>query len=184
MKETSAQSNNSIEIQGTLFDLEDNSVSDLNGYRGVTVCKIVGISYRQLDYWTRTNLAISSINKAEGSGTKRLYSFKDIIMLKIIKNLLNTGISLQQIRIATEKLFELGVSDLSKITLMSDGVTIYHFTSNDDAIDLLRNGQGAFGISIGKVFSDVNAAVHALPSAPEAQFTQEDELAKLRKTAG
>src|SRR5690606_38025473 len=94
------------------------------GYRGPAVCKIVGISYRQLDYWTTTGLVTPSVRNAEGSGSQRLYSFDDIVLLKVIKNLLDTGISLQRIRTAIEFVRERGLS-LRNITLMSDGKTVY-----------------------------------------------------------
>src|SRR3712207_4088954 len=72
------------------------------GYRGPAVCKIVGISYRQLDYWTTTGLVTPTVRDAEGSGTQRLYAFEDIVQLKVIKKLLDAGVSLQRIRAALE----------------------------------------------------------------------------------
>ena len=68
------------------------------GYRGPTVCRLVGISYRQLDYWARTGLVTPSVRPADGSGSQRLYSFEDLVELRIIKRLLDAGISLQRIR--------------------------------------------------------------------------------------
>ena len=95
-------------VQGGLFP--DDSVPDeLVGYRGPSACQIAGITYRQLDYWARTSLVVPSIRSAAGSGSQRLYSFKDILVLKIVKRLLDTGISLHNIRVAVDHLRQRGV---------------------------------------------------------------------------
>ena len=77
---------------------------ELVGYRGPTACQAAGITYRQLDYWARTELVVPTIRGATGSGSQRLYSFKDILVLKVVKRLLDTGVSLQNIRVAVEHL--------------------------------------------------------------------------------
>lgn len=107
----------------------DNSQSGQLGYRGAIACSAAGISYRQLDYWARTSLVEPSIRNATGSGTSRLYSFRDILVLKIVKRLLDTGISLQNIRTAVEHLRGAGTADLANLTLMSDGASIYECAS-------------------------------------------------------
>src|SRR5687767_15709147 len=104
------------------------------GYRGVTACAVAGITYRQLDYWARTGLVVPSVRDASGSGTQRLYSFRDVLVLKIVKRLLDTGVSLQNVRSAVHYLRERGVADLAQITLMSDGTTVYECTSADEVI--------------------------------------------------
>ena len=88
------------------------------GYRGATACSAAGITYRQLDYWARTGLLEPSIRNAAGSGSARLYGFQDILVLKIIKRLLDAGVSLQNIRTAVEHLRSRGIQDLEKMTLM------------------------------------------------------------------
>src|SRR3954465_15851228 len=98
---------------------------DVVGVRGVMACHAAGISYRQLDYWARTGLVVPSVRDASGSGTQRLYSFRDILVLKVVKRLLDAGVSLQNIRNAIEHLRSRGVEDLARITLMSDGATVY-----------------------------------------------------------
>src|SRR2546426_1268611 len=108
------------------------------GYRGPTACNAAGITYRQLDYWARTKLVEPSIRAAAGSGTQRLYSFKDILVLKVVKRLLDTGVSLQNIRTAVEHLRARGVQDLAQITLLSDGTTVYECTSPEEVVDLLQ----------------------------------------------
>ncbi len=80
-------------------------------------------------------------------------------MLKLVKELLNTGISLQQIRTAVDQLRAAGIRDLAGTTLMSDGASVYLCTSNDEVIDLLSRGQGVFGIAVGKVFHEVEATL-------------------------
>ena len=110
-------------VQPGLFP--DDSVPDeLVGYRGPSACQIAGITYRQLDYWARTGLVVPEIRAAGGSGTQRLYSFRDILMLKVVKRLLDAGISLQQIRTAVQHLRERGTDDLTRVTLMSDGASV------------------------------------------------------------
>ncbi|HKG50818.1 MAG TPA: MerR family transcriptional regulator [Actinomycetales bacterium] len=134
------------------------------GYRGPTACAAAGITYRQLDYWARTGLVEPSVRGASGSGSQRLYSFRDILVLKIVKRLLDTGVSLQQIRTAVEHLRERGVDDLAQITLMSDGASVYECTSTDEVIDLVQGGQGVFGIAVGRVWREVEGELAQLPS--------------------
>ena len=134
------------------------------GYRGPTACAAAGITYRQLDYWARTGLVEPTVRSATGSGSQRLYSFRDILILKIIKRLLDAGISLQQIRTAVQHLTERGTDDLTRVTLMSDGASVYECTSNDEVIDLLQGGQGVFGIAIGGVWREIEGTLAELPS--------------------
>jgi len=149
--------------QGVLFT-EDLPVLDEEvGYRGVTACRAAGITYRQLDYWARTGLVEPSVRPATGSGTQRLYGFRDVLVLKVVKRLLDTGVSLQQIRTAVAALRERGVEDLAQITLMSDGASVYECTSADEVIDLVQGGQGVFGIAVGRVWREVEGTLAALP---------------------
>jgi DNA-binding transcriptional MerR regulator len=161
------------------------------GFRGVVACSAAGITYRQLDYWARTGLVEPSVRSARGSGSQRLYGFRDILVLKVVKRLLDTGISLQQIRAAVEFLGERGYADLAKVTLMSDGVSVYACTSPDEVVDLLQGGQGVFGIALGRVWQEVEGSLAELPSEPPehsdvdvTSVTAADELAsrRIRKT--
>ncbi|MBT1002178.1 MerR family transcriptional regulator [Paenarthrobacter sp. DKR-5] len=167
--------------QGLLFT-EDLPVLDEDaGYRGPTACKAAGITYRQLDYWARTGLVEPAVRGASGSGSQRLYSFRDILVLKVVKRLLDTGVSLQQIRTAVDHLRERGVEDLAQITLMSDGASVYECTSADEVIDLVQGGQGVFGIAVGRVWREVEGSLAALPSEHvEEQSFPDDELSKRR----
>jgi DNA-binding transcriptional MerR regulator len=128
------------------------------GYRVPDVCKIIGISYRQLDYWARTALVRPSIQDAQGSGTQRLYSFQDLVVLKVIKSLIDTGVSLQRVRKAVEYLRDMG-RPASGVTLMSDGAKIYEADSPEAVVDLLARGQGVFAIAVDKVWTDLEGTL-------------------------
>lgn len=144
---------------GLLFTDGLPELEDGQGYRGAVAARAAGISYRQLDYWARTGLVEPTVRGASGSGTQRLYGFRDILVLKLVKRLLDTGISLQQIRTAVDQLREAGIVDLAQTTLMSDGASVYLCTSNDEVIDLVSRGQGVFGIAVGKVLREVESTL-------------------------
>jgi len=173
-----------VAAQGLLFDDDLPELSDDIGYRGPTACRAAGITYRQLDYWARTGLVEPSVRSATGSGTQRLYGFRDILVLKVVKRLLDTGVSLHQIRVAIQALRQRGVEDLAQITLMSDGASVYECTSADEVIDLLQGGQGVFGIAVGRVWREVEGSLAALPSErPEDEVPAahpDDELSARR----
>ena len=133
------------------------------GYRGPTVCKIVGISYRQLDYWTRTELVTPSVRAAKGSGTQRLYSFDDVVQLRVIKRLLDTGVSLQRVRGAVEELRVRGQTP-ADMTLVSDGTSVYALDDDRQVVDLLANGQSVFAIALGPVVEQLRGEVTAFPT--------------------
>lgn len=151
-------------VQGLLFDDDLRPMPDDVGFRGPTACSAAGITYRQLDYWARTGLVSPSVRPATGSGTQRLYGFRDVLLLKVIKRLLDAGISLQQIRSAIAHLSKRGIDDLTQITLMSDGASVYMCTSPDEVIDLLAGGQGVFGIALGGVWREVEGSLSELPT--------------------
>jgi DNA-binding transcriptional MerR regulator len=173
------------EEKGLLFDDDVSPLPSDLGYRGPTACSAAGITYRQLDYWARTGLVDPTVRGATGSGTQRLYSFRDILLLKVIKRLLDAGISLQQIRVAVQHLRARGTDDLTRVTLMSDGASVYECTSNDEVIDLLQGGQGVFGIAIGGVWREIEGSLAELPSeratSDDASDTASDELAARRR---
>lgn len=137
---------------------------DEKGYRAPQVCKIVGITYRQLDYWARTGLLQPSLAEARGSGTQRLYSFGDIVQLRVVKRLLDAGMSLKKIRSAMDILRDQLNSDqpLTDVTLLSDGITIYAAHSADEVVDVFRRGQGVFGIAVGPVQAELEGEIHDL----------------------
>ncbi len=157
------------------------------GYRGATACSAAGITYRQLDYWARTGLVEPSIRTAHGSGSARLYGFRDILVLKIVKRLLDAGVSLQNIRTAVDHLRGRGVTELERITLMSDGASIYECSSPDEIVDLLMGGQGVFGIAVGKVWHEVEGSLSTLAGEFNGEIVGgegNDELSLRRKAKG
>jgi DNA-binding transcriptional MerR regulator len=175
------------EVQPGLFP-DDTLPDELVGYRVPIACQIAGITYRQLDYWARTSLVVPSIRGAAGSGSQRLYSFKDILVLKVVKRLLDTGVSLQNIRVAVEHLRRRGVADLARITLFSDGTTVYECTSAEEVVDLLQGGQGVFGIAVSGAMRELSGTIADFPAeradGGEVESAPEDELASRRKERG
>tara|TARA_R110000868_G_scaffold405206_1_gene684343 strand:- start:82320 stop:82967 length:648 start_codon:yes stop_codon:yes gene_type:complete len=163
---------------GLLFTDGLPEMDDTAGYRGTVAARAAGISYRQLDYWARTQLVEPTVRGAAGSGSQRLYGFRDILVLKLVKRLLDTGISLQQIRTAVNQLRESGVNDLAQTTLMSDGASVYLCTSDDEVIDLVSRGQGVFGIAVGKVLREVETSLVDLDTVSADE--QRDDLAAKR----
>jgi DNA-binding transcriptional MerR regulator len=173
--------------QGTLFADPMPAPDEQVGYRGPTACSAAGITYRQLDYWARTDLVVPSVRSATGSGSQRLYSFKDILVLKVVKRLLDTGVSLQNIRTAVDHLRARGVQDLARITLLSDGTTVYECTSSEEVVDLLRGGQGVFGIAVSGALRELVGSLAHLPSERtdgavevETSASTTDELSRRR----
>lgn len=172
--------------QGLLFSDDLPVLDDQVGYRGPIACRAAGITYRQLDYWARTGLVEPGVRPATGSGTQRLYGFRDILVLKVVKRLLDTGVSLQQIRTAVQHLRDRGVDDLAQLTLMSDGASVYECTSADEVIDLVQGGQGVFGIAVGRVWREVEGSLAELPGERTDDGATleypDDELATRRRT--
>lgn len=168
-------------VQDVLFDGDFSPIPEDLGFRGPVACAAAGITYRQLDYWARTGLVEPEVRGAGGSGTQRLYSFRDILILKVIKSLIDAGVSLQQVRTAIDHLRANGVEDLSQVTLMSDGISVYECRSAEEVVDLLAGGQGMFGIALGGVWKDVEGTLAALPSEQRGATNADDELSRRRR---
>jgi DNA-binding transcriptional MerR regulator len=147
------------------------------GYRGPAVCRVVGITYRQLDYWATTGLVEPSVRDAVGSGSQRLYSFEDIVTLKVIKRLLDAGVSLQRIRKAIEHVQDRGLS-LRHLTPASDGETVYAADDARDVIDLLKSGQGVFAIAVEPLYAEMETEVTTLPAEPAVPLDRDAEGAR------
>ena len=184
LSETPTTESSRADAQGLLFEGDFSPLPSDLGFRGPIACRAAGITYRQLDYWARTGLLKPEVRGATGSGTQRLYSFHDILILKVIKRLIDAGIALHQIRAAIDHLRARGVEDLTQVTLMSDGVSVFECTSDDEVIDLLRGGQGVFGIALGGVWRDIEGTLAELPTeravVEEPQLT-DDELSRRRR---
>jgi DNA-binding transcriptional MerR regulator len=139
-------------------------------YTSRQVCKIINITYRQLDYYDRTDFVKPSVNNAGGYGTRRMYDFDDLMKLRVIKKLMDAGISIQKIRKAKKFLEENNgkYGSFSDVTLISDGESVYACNSDKDIIDTLKSGQGVFGIALGKVYEDLKGDIgRNFNAAPE-----------------
>jgi DNA-binding transcriptional MerR regulator len=152
----------------------------IQSYRGPQVCKIVGITYRQLDYWARTGLIMPSIRGASGSGSQREYSYSDLVALKTIKSLLDTGISLQRVREAVAYLQGTLSERLSEVTLVSDGKNIYACHNDREVIDLLGRGQGVFAIALDPVVRDLEASLAHLADRRRDEPEPEPQIERAR----
>lgn len=140
----------------------ESSVST-EGFRGPQVCKIVGITYRQLDYWARTGLLRPSIADARGSGTQRRYSYHDLLELKVIKQLLDAGVSLQRARKAVECLRQGLGADLASTSLVLAGADSVLARSDGEVVDLLRGGQGVLNIvPLYNVVEELDSAISSI----------------------
>jgi DNA-binding transcriptional MerR regulator len=183
--DNAAGGSGNVSLQGSLFDdlpLEERPggrAEDV-GYRGPTACSAAGITYRQLDYWARTGLVEPTVREATGSGSQRLYSFRDILVLKVVKKLLDAGVSLPNIRTAVAALRNRGAEDLAQVTLLSDGTTVYECTSPDEVVDLLQGGQAVFAIAVGRQVRDVEGTLAHLPG----ERAHRDEDVSLDEHAG
>ncbi len=136
------------------------------GFRGPQVCKIVGITYRQLDYWARTNLIRPSIADAKGSGTQRRYSYRDLVELKVIKSLLDAGVSLQLARKGIEYIRKNLGEEIGSASLVMNGPKSVLTRSDGEVIDLMRKGQGVLSIvALGPVVDELDSAIHELRPA-------------------
>jgi DNA-binding transcriptional MerR regulator len=139
------------------------------GFRGPQVCKIVGITYRQLDYWARTDLIRPSVADAKGSGTQRRYSYRDLVELKVIKNLLDAGVSLQLARKGIEYIRKNLGEDIGSASLVLNGPKSVLAHSDGEVIDLMRKGQGVLSIvALGPVVDELENAIHELRPAGAA----------------
>ncbi len=137
-------------------------MSEDTGFSGKRAAQVVGITYRQLDYWARTDLVRPSLADAAGSGTRRKYSYRDLLELKIIKNLLDAGIRLESVRLAfTELRARVGI-DISSAHLVITGSSVV-LCRGDELTDLVRRGQGVFNIlPLGGVKQQLDAAIHEI----------------------
>jgi DNA-binding transcriptional MerR regulator len=128
----------------------------------------VGITYRQLDYWARTGLVSPTLGGVQGSGSQRLYGFADLLVLKVVKRLLDVGVSLQSVRVAVGHLRAHGVADLAGVTLFSDGINIYQCRSPGEITDLLAGGQAVFGVALGAAMRELSDTIRGFSAESES----------------
>src|SRR5699024_249380 len=153
------------------------------GYRAPAAARAAGITYRQLDYWARTGVLAPSIAVGHGSGRQRLYAFRDIVVLRVIKRLLSVGISLSSVRVAVQWLREADL-DVTGLTLLSDGASVYAETSPDTILDVLAGGQAVFAIGLQKVRYDTAALLADVPDSERVVTLRADEDPQPRRRAG
>ncbi|MBK5221525.1 MAG: MerR family transcriptional regulator [Acidimicrobiia bacterium] len=146
--------------------------AEADGFSGRRTAEIVGITYRQLDYWARTDLVRPSLADANGSGSRRLYSYTDLLELKVIKSLLDAGIRLESVREAFSYLREHLGEDVATANLVIRGGTVL-VSSDEDLVDVLKQGQGVLNVlPLGGVRDEVDAAIVELrPVAAEVDTT-------------
>lgn len=115
------------------------------GFSGTQAAKVVGISYRQLDYWARTDLIRPSLSDATGSGSRRQYSYQDLLELRVIKTLLDAGIKLESVRKVFAFLREKVNTDIASAHLVISGNSVV-LAHDDELVDVLANGQGVLNV--------------------------------------
>jgi DNA-binding transcriptional MerR regulator len=134
------------------------------GYSGTDTAKIVGITYRQLDYWARTDLIKPSLEEAKGSGSRRRYSYRDLLELRIIKTLLDAGIKLESVRDVFANLREHVGADISSANIVISGTSSVVLQTNDELIELMSRGQGVLNIlPLAGVKAGVDRGIASLP---------------------
>jgi len=135
--------------------MSNESMTD--GFSGRQTAEVVGISYRQLDYWARTDLIRPSLADASGSGSRRRYSYQDLLELRVIKTLLDAGIKLESVREVFNYLRSHVTSDIASAHLVISGQTVV-LAQGDELIDVVKQGQGVLNVlSLAGVKNDVDA---------------------------
>jgi len=167
----------------------DAASNDAAGFRGPQVCTLVGISYRQLDYWARTGLLRPSLADAKGSGSRRVYAYSDVLELKVIKELLDAGVSLRSARRAVDCLRQGLGSDLASANLVLTGTQSVLARTNGEVVDLLAGGQGVFNIvPLSGVVDELDAdivRIHGGRTAVQAAGTETQRPGTVaRRTVG
>ena len=173
-------------VQGELFATED-AEDTRRGYRGTVASKVAGITYRQLDYWARKQIVEPSITPSHGSGSRRLYSFKDVVILAVSKRLVDAGVNLQNVTAAIGFLARRTTAQLADVTIMCDGQQVYECTTSEQMLNLLRSGKAVFGVSVGSLWHEIDEALEHedyvdLASKPAALSSGRpiDELTAMR----
>ena len=129
------------------------------GYRGPVACAAVGITYRQLDYWARKQIVEPSITPSHGSGSRRLYSFKDVVILAVSKKLLDAGVNLQNVTAAIGFLTQHTTDQLANVTIMCDGQNVHECTTSEQMLELLQSGKAVFAVSVGSLWHQIETAL-------------------------
>ena len=159
-----------MEVGKNVSTSEQLSLRPDEGYSGPEVCRVVGITYRQLDYWARTDLVRPSLADARGSGTQRRYSYQDLVRLKVVKSLLDAGVKLQAARAAIDYLRDdLGEPKWETASLVLDGSNSVLARDGDQLVDLVRKGQGVLNlVPLGSMVHELDAAIVELRPREDA----------------
>lgn len=170
---TQSQSDNVINaVQGELFNFSL-SADHASGYRGSVAMKVAGITYRQLDYWARRSIIEPSIHASSGSGSRRLYSFKDIAIMAVAKRLLDAGVNLVNVTTAIIFLNRYSEERLRNMTIICDGQSVQECDENQDNMRrMLASGLAVFAIAVGRIVSRVE---EDLSSENSVDATQVEE---------
>ena len=152
------QNLNADAIQGELFSNVDTEEIK-RGYRGTVASKVAGITYRQLDYWARKQIVEPSITPSHGSGSRRLYSFKDVVILAVSKKLLDAGVNLQNVTAAIGFLTQRSTDQLANVTIMCDGQNVHECTTSEQMLELLQSGKAVFAVSVGSLWHQIETAL-------------------------
>ena len=161
------------------LDAVDEASGSPVGFSGRKTAEVVGISYRQLDYWARTDLVTPSLAAARGSGSRRLYSYRDLLELKVIKTLLDSGLKLESVRKVFSYMREQLGEDISSANLVISGSTSVLVRSGEELIDVLQQGQGVLNVlALAGVKDEIDARIMEL--RPSATATVEAPVRRAR----
>jgi DNA-binding transcriptional MerR regulator len=151
--------------------MKDVGVMGETGFSGTQTAKVVGITYRQLDYWARTDLIRPSMSDASGSGSRRLYSYSDLVELRVIKTLLDAGIKLESVREVFRYLREHLSEDIASAHLVISGTSVV-LCQGEELIDVLNRGQGVLNVlSLRGLRDDLDTQLIPLRSAHDTSTT-------------
>ncbi len=143
------------------------------GYTSKEACKVADITYRQLHYWDKTNLVKPSIAAADGTGSKRVYSFIDLVYLRVTAELKTEGISLQKIRRSIAYLsenFPDQSQPLANSVFLTNGANIFVLTENPDVVlDTLRSRRLVLSVAIGHIVQDTRDKIAELEHEEESR---------------
>lgn len=141
-------------VQGQLFSMSgDEQVT--RGYRGSVASKVAGITYRQLDYWARKQIMEPSITQSHGSGSRRLYSVKDIVVLAVLKHLLDIGVNLPNATSAVSFLSQKSTNELGAVTIVCDGDQVVDCKSSEQLFEIMTSGKAVFAMSVNVIWQQV-----------------------------
>jgi DNA-binding transcriptional MerR regulator len=140
------------------------------GYSGKRTAEIVGITYRQLDYWARTDLIRPSLSDATGSGSRRLYAYADLLELRIVKQLLDAGSKLEMVRQVFAELRRLVGDDIASANLVIDGASVALALDDGQLLDLVKKGQGVLNVmNLGQCQAELDARIVSLHDTDPVQ---------------